>query len=565
MTSPPVLNKRKRVCEHHHAFEAEAPNAKRMRLSSYVSTNVQAALDNESFHDVEFVVGSGDKQQTFCGARIMYAMHSKVLEKMLFGGMQESQAENQVIIPDVVPDAFHFLTKLVYSYHPQLNYDIVIHVLYLSQKYLMEVLLQECKEYALSVNQLVDFYKVLNSFTAYPPSTFDSTFSVNEFLIKCKYSNQKKKHEHNQCRYRYKNVIKIMEHNKFMKLPVYIVQRIMKSKLISTEQMKYIHCKEYCRVNANDTTHRQHNHLHHNLLSVVAAEEHSNHSVQWQCLFKQHFMSLIDFSRIKSDFLLSTIRADAILSDTQLLSIWQIKTNRDKPGFKIEELILSYDECAQLKYGDLVDVRCCTGEIVSATIIPIPDPAASVSVLSDTDIELMPDFDLDLDLNHNHNHNNIGHHHDQDVNIIAMEIGDDDDDDGVDEEHAKPEKVEQHQEVCVVYKHVKDTPIQEFVSLDDFRLMINGCISSRRGIQKPCMQNLQLGQNVFVNMAYLPSKSYDANMDSWIECKIIGFWKQKKQIKVRSICEKMDGDYYFHPDSKDEVACSLECEYCCYN
>ena len=70
-------------------------------------------------------------------------------------------------------------------------------------------------------------------------------------------------------------------------------------------------------------------------------------------------------------------------------------------------------------------------------------------------------------------------------------------------------------------------------------------------------------------MAYLPSKAYGiTNMSRWMECVIIGFSKQNRQIKVRSIHsteDKVDGDYYFHPDSRDEVACSLECEHCCYN
>ena len=99
--------------------------------------------------------------------------------------------------------------------------------------------------------------------------------------------------------------------------------------------------------------------------------------------------------------------------------------------------------------------------------------------------------------------------------------------------------------------------------------MINGCISSRSGISKQCMQHLQHGLHVFVNMAYLPSKAYGiTNMSRWMECVIIGFSKQNRQIKVRSIHsteDKVDGDYYFHPDSRDEVACSLECEHCCYN
>ena len=59
------------------------------------------------------------------------------------------------------------------------------------------------------------------------------------------------------------------------------------------------------------------------------------------------------------------------MTDGQLLNIWKVKTKRDKPGFKIEQMYLSYDECTQLQSGDHVDVRCCTGEIVKATITEI--------------------------------------------------------------------------------------------------------------------------------------------------------------------------------------------------
>eukprot|EP01083_Nonionella_stella_P135281 411541_1 len=466
-TTSSTRNSRKR--KQPHAQSSEQSNPKRMRLAACLTSNMQKAMTNEALHDVEFVVGNQQDQETFRGSRIFFAIHSKVLESMLYGSMQESLSEAQVIIPDVSPLAFQYLMRLVYNHHPQLNHDIVIHVLYLAQKYLMDVLVQECKDYALLVDQLSDFYKILHSFTYYPPSTFDTFLS--QFLLKCK------------CNQNYKSIRKIMEHNKFVKLPIYMIQILVKSKLITTEQSKYIHCKEYCRIN-----------------STVLSDK-------WQPLFKLHFRNLIDFSRIKSDFLLSIVRKDGILSDVELLNIWEIKTKRDKPGFKIEELYLSYDECMQLCPDDRVDVRCCTGEIVNGKI-------------TDNGV-LMNDVS-----------SNIVH------------------------------------EVCVVYNDAKDTPIQEFVSLDDQRLMMNGCISSRKGISKICMQNLEIDQNVFVNMAFLPSKAYHGvtNMNSrWIECTIIGFWKQKKQIKVRSTGDTLDGDYYFHPDSKDEVACSIECEYCCYN
>eukprot|EP01084_Bolivina_argentea_P294935 507621_1 len=415
-------NSRKR--KQPHTQPSDQPSLKRMRLASALSSNIQNAMKNSTFHDVEFVVGTGDSQETFSGSRIFYAIHSKVLEKMLYGSMQESISNNQVFIPDVSPVAFNYFHLLIYSQTPPLTYDIVIHVLYLAQKYLIEVLVSECKDYTLLVNKLTDFYSILNSFAYYPPSTFDSFLS--QFLSKCKCIKT--------------NIIsKIMEHNKFMKLPIYMIQRILKSKLIPNEQSKYIHCKEYCKRN--------------------------NDNNNWQKCFKQNFSNLIDFSRIKSDFLLRVIRADLILSNEQLLNIWEIKTKRDKPGFKIEELILSYDECIQLEPNDYVDIRCYTGEIVNARI---------------TD-------------------NTVCH---SDSNCSANNIV---------------------HEICVVYNVnndvVRDTPIQAFVSFDDQRVMINGCISKRKnGIMKICMQNLKINQNIFVNVAYLPSKSYGiTGMSRWIK------------------------------------------------
>ena len=276
---------------------SEPPNPKRVRLATSLSNNMQNALKNSNFHDVEFCVGRGENQETFVGSRLFYAIHSKVLENMLFGPMKESLTENQVIIPDVHPLAFRYFQGLVYSQHPPLNYDVAVHVLYLAQKYLMEVLVQETKNYILSVDALTDFYKILNAITGYPPATFDPFLS--HFLLKCKYSSNRN-HVND-------NVSKIMEHNKFMKLPIYMIQKILKSKLIRTEQSKYIHTKEYCQIN-------------------IKKQQQGHKGISaWQQLFKAHFMNLIDFSRIKSDFLLSEVRSDQILSNMQLLNIWEIK------------------------------------------------------------------------------------------------------------------------------------------------------------------------------------------------------------------------------------------------
>lgn len=389
-------------------------------------------------------------------------MHSKVLEKMLFGSMQESLSENQVIIPDVSPKAFKYFNLLIYSYSPQLNYDIVIDVLYLSKKYLMMILMKECKDHILLTNNLSDFYKILQSYIKYPPSTFidsDDNDLIDQYLLKCKYLKINTK----------QHILSVFQSNLFLKLPIYLICKIIKSKSIFIhEQNKYIYLKRYC-LNIDNTN--------------------------WQNIFKINFLSLIDFSRIKSDFLLSTIgeNVDNILTDKQLLEIWKIKTKRDKPGFKIEELLLSYDECIQLLPNDIVDIRCCNGEIVTAVV------------------------------NNNDGNNN---------------------------------------EIKILYKD----NIKEYINMDDQRLLINASISQRNHIIKPCMQNLCINQLIFINMAYLPSKAYDIKCNKkWIMCKIIGFNKNKQQIKVRSIGDKMDGDYYFHPDSKDEVACSSECEYCQYD
>eukprot|EP00485_Elphidium_margaritaceum_P009568 CAMPEP_0202700928 /NCGR_PEP_ID=MMETSP1385-20130828/14049_1 /ASSEMBLY_ACC=CAM_ASM_000861 /TAXON_ID=933848 /ORGANISM="Elphidium margaritaceum" /LENGTH=482 /DNA_ID=CAMNT_0049358219 /DNA_START=295 /DNA_END=1743 /DNA_ORIENTATION=- len=482
---------------------------------------------------------------------------------MLFGSMQESLSGTQVFIPDVAPEAFNFFHLLIYGAAPPLTFDIVVHVLYLAQKYLIDALAAECKEFCIAVNHLNDFYNILHAFTRYPSLTFD-TF-VPQFLSQCKFTNvapcppsssSSSSSPSPSAWYtlsplstqNHRNVMKIMEAKGFLNLPIFMVQHIIKSGLVSTEQFKYLHCRQYaqhcCTQSDNDDNVSQRIDVADTetcsqcprVESVVdSASNHATKQSEWQIFFKQHFMSLIDFSRIKSDFLLSTVRSDSILSDAELLNLWSTKTKRNKPGFNIDEFYLSYDECIQLQPGNRVDVRCCTGETVAAKIVPI---AHAVS----------------------HSNSSVGSYG-----------GDSSADSAEDETRNKACVVSNHeQEVCVEYYDTKNTSIQEFVALDDLRLMIHGCISSRHNIVKPCMQNLQIHQNVFVNLAYLPAKAYGyfTTIDTWIECKIIGFWNEKKQIKVRSIGETnemSDGDYYFHPDSKDEVACSLECEYCCYN
>lgn len=196
---------------------------------------------------------------------------------MLFGPMKESTTRC-VVIPDVVPKAFQYFQRLVYHHHPQLTYDITVHVLYLAQKYLMQYLIQECRDHALQCNQLSDFYKVLNSIAAYAPNTFDGF--VADFMSKCKFSKN------------YDNIT-MMEHNAMAKIPVYLMQKMMKSRMIHTEQSKYIHCRQYCRVNTNEVGGATSN-----TLSSLDGIGRRNHS--WQQMFKQHFVDLIDFSRIKS-------------------------------------------------------------------------------------------------------------------------------------------------------------------------------------------------------------------------------------------------------------------------
>ncbi|ETO21453.1 hypothetical protein RFI_15748, partial [Reticulomyxa filosa] len=166
----------------------------RLKCLSFFSDNLRTLLENKcnkSYYDVVFIVGTSRSQRRkYFGLSALFAIHSKVFEKLLFGHMQESQSvpytfndngngndndndndnENekgldespldsevgwdggqlcamrlkQVVIEDLECQVFEYLMKLFYGFEAPLTTSIISGVLYASHKYMIEALKEEC-------------------------------------------------------------------------------------------------------------------------------------------------------------------------------------------------------------------------------------------------------------------------------------------------------------------------------------------------------------------------------------------------------------------------------------
>ena len=132
-------------------------------LKELILRNMESLLTEEELHDVVFVVGKDyETQQTFYGIRALFAIHSPVLRRMLYGSMMESRLENKVYINDCTVSAFSFIQEFFYGLNPILNESIIVDVLYVSKKYLITELEQGCIEYISSIKNIESVLKILS-------------------------------------------------------------------------------------------------------------------------------------------------------------------------------------------------------------------------------------------------------------------------------------------------------------------------------------------------------------------------------------------------------------------
>lgn len=116
--------------------------------SASVSTNTSTADINSLDNDDR---STRDGHHRIHGIRALFAAHSEVLDKMLFGCMIESKKSNDVIIHDLSYNQFEWLKQYVYHCNPKISVENVVSILQMSDKYMINSVTDACIEYILQV------------------------------------------------------------------------------------------------------------------------------------------------------------------------------------------------------------------------------------------------------------------------------------------------------------------------------------------------------------------------------------------------------------------------------
>ena len=163
------------------------PPQKRRKLSSICGNNLLSNLstdNNSQLDDVTFILGPG--KQRIPGNRTIFGLQSQVFRAMLFGNMMESKSD-EITIDDITGAAFTFLKNLFYGNETALNTDIVCDVLYACKKYLLIDLECECYKFIENVNNLDDWWQLVQLQTALTAGDIDMTDALirkSKVLIK---------------------------------------------------------------------------------------------------------------------------------------------------------------------------------------------------------------------------------------------------------------------------------------------------------------------------------------------------------------------------------------------
>lgn len=115
-----------------------------------VIASMQAALNNDDFSDVIFIVGAAVPNvtvQRFHGHRCILAARSTVLRSLLLGGFAESQ-QKEIAIDDFHPDHFHAMLQWAYTGQAHMSPRDVLGVLRVAHFYQFDDLEKHCRQLA---------------------------------------------------------------------------------------------------------------------------------------------------------------------------------------------------------------------------------------------------------------------------------------------------------------------------------------------------------------------------------------------------------------------------------
>ena len=110
---------------------------------STVRERNSAMFNNSLMADIYFLVGGQPSPRRIPAHRYILATGSTVFYAMLYGGLADNDCE-EIVVPDVDPDAFLAMLKYLYCDDIQLDPDSVLATLYAAKKYIVPHLAREC-------------------------------------------------------------------------------------------------------------------------------------------------------------------------------------------------------------------------------------------------------------------------------------------------------------------------------------------------------------------------------------------------------------------------------------
>jgi len=141
LPSPPPSPKPPTVSEASPRLSTHDPNWQSNKIS--VRERNSAMFNNSLMADINFVVGPPPLTKTVPAHRYVLATGSTVFYAMLYGGLADRNCE-EILVPDVDPDAFLAMMKYLYCDDIHLEPDTVLATLYAAKKYIVPHLAREC-------------------------------------------------------------------------------------------------------------------------------------------------------------------------------------------------------------------------------------------------------------------------------------------------------------------------------------------------------------------------------------------------------------------------------------
>ena len=103
-------------------------------------------FNNSLMADITFLVGPPPSPRRVPAHRYVLATGSTVFYAMMYGGLADRDCE-EIVVPDVDPDAFLAMMKYLYCDDIHLEPDTVLATLYAAKKYIVPHLARECVKF----------------------------------------------------------------------------------------------------------------------------------------------------------------------------------------------------------------------------------------------------------------------------------------------------------------------------------------------------------------------------------------------------------------------------------